>query len=145
MCLTKAKKYDHNKDITCYKVVEVNKNGERMELRSPFRYKKTWRIGRTEVIPTKRRNLVLCHLDGGYGKVFDGAYHSFAKLSDAKIIAEAKSNNKRKRSYKVMECIIPKNSAWTYRGEFRHHMSSGDACMPSFASQKLKPIRMIEE
>ena len=146
MCLTDAKTLKHDNNIICYKVVAsvLDKDGNEGKLVSPYFSKKSWKIGKTEAIPTIRRNVVL------YGNkcVYDGAYHSFEKLSDAQKLANKKNSIYKKFTniryeYKVAECIIPKSSQWTYCGKFNIGFKNDEGDCNCYASQKLKPIRIV--
>ena len=72
------------------------------------------------------------------GKINDGAYHTFKNYEDA-----LASYNNGKGGQHIIECIIPKNSKYTYIGTCLL-FTNQTVCVESYASQKLKPIKIIK-
>lgn len=128
MCLRDPKLILHDNDIVCYKYLRVSENGTILE--SPY-FSKQWAIGRTESL--KKRTGPDIVNEGFMTAINGGAYHSYASLEDARYDASCVCTY----PYAIVECIIPKNSKYTYLGNVFYNE-------PSYASQKLKPIKIIE-
>lgn len=154
MCLYNAKwVLDHQDDIICYKVLSpidnTFKNFQNLEtLTCP---QVTYTIGKTNSIDYKRRktSVIKCDLSNKETPyVTDGAYHSFVTIKDA---IEYSKKNIWLDKY-IVKCIIPKNSAYIFKGDCLKVNSwtylSGDHktyILNAYASQKIKPIEIVAE
>lgn len=134
MCLFKSKVIKPNEDLVCYKVVRVEDNGN---LFSPYRltpYKLNTRmiavfekkLDYTE--ETFNGHLVQIDRRLGCGLMVEsGAFHSFVHKEDA--IEFVTGYGKPEVKIQVHKCIIPKDSAVIFLGEFRN--------MASYASSEI--------
>ena len=127
MCLKDPKLVLQDNDIVCYKFLRVGENGI---LESPY-FPKQWTIGRTESL--EKRTAPDIVTEGFMTSINGGAYHSYASLEDACYDAACVCDY----PYAIVECVIPQNSKYTYLGNVFYSEQS-------YASQKLKPIKIIE-
>lgn len=128
MCLIKAKQIHPEGDIICYKVVQEREGGV---FSSPYYSNKIWKLGKTETLKARSHPDIRDAIWGYYKVIYGGAYHSHEFLGQA--ISFAKMSGYSDYIPRVvLECRIPKSSKYVYRGE--------DG---TYASQKLKPIRIV--
>lgn len=129
MCLHNAVRINTEKNIICYKLFWKDGN----TLYSLYR-NSPYKLNVTRSTRTKTPKLYCLEFEGE--KIYcihESAFHSFANYGDIK---EFKDKNY-KGSSVIVKCIIPKNSEYIYEGTY--------AGVKSYASQKLKPIEIIEQ
>lgn len=131
MCLSKAKRIFPEEDIVCYKVLQKTQTYP-IRYFSPYYNTKEWTLGKVEAL---RKRTDACTVVGCFSSeklIYGGAYHTYSSLLAAQQFADRFS------SLVVVKCIIPKSSKYVYKGT----ISDGKE---GFASQKLKPIKVVYE
>ena len=139
MCLSDATKISLKKDTIVYKVVEKLDNGT---YRSPF-------IGTTYTpgtsLHTSKENYHFAALNSTLypNAVMGGAYHTF---KDKKVALRYAATQSILEGCKdaVLECRIPKDTAYTFKGKFDSPLVLGER-LDCYASADLEIIREINE
>lgn len=126
MCLNSAVRINTEKDIVCYKLFWQYGN----TLYSFYR-NSPYKLNVTRSTRTKTPKLYCSNFNGEKTYcIQESAFHSFANYGDVKEFHKGSSSV-------IVKCIIPKNSEYIYEGTY--------AGVKSYASQKLKPIEIIEQ
>lgn len=137
MCLEKAVLINPKKDITCYKICrEMESLTGKCYYVSPF-MGYVYELGK---LATNKGKYVNVYDDNdGRFLITSNAFHSFKTLKGAQgMMKEMLSKNFR---YKIVKCIIPKESNFVYEGIFNVYKGKK---YTSYASQQLLPISVVE-
>ena len=131
MCLWHAVRIKSEEDIICYKLFykrDSNNILYSLYRRSVYELNhiKNTRAENPQIYCSEFLGVKTYHIEGS-------ALHSFANYEDAK---KYKKECKYHKAI-IVKCIIPKNSKYIYEGVFSD--------VKSYASQKLKPIEIIQE
>jgi len=137
MCLFLAKKIYPEEDIKCYKILYRNKENGR--LNSPY-FDHYWTIGATDSIDAEKADLIYnspLNCDCVYGFCF----HTFKRVEEAMLYAEELEHIQGPWKMVIVECTIPKESAYVYIGVVPFDGKFADG----FASQQLRIDKILEE
>ena len=144
----------HDDDIPCYKVFIVE-NGE---FKSPYFDYTKWVVGHTRRIHDLESQITVLgepcpeivketssQGDVSYN-IYGRAFHSYKTLEGANYVYNYLLRNipnissicpsKKPESVAILECVIPKESKYTYEG-------TSDFVYSTYASQQLKPLSVL--
>lgn len=132
MCLYKYRKTIFKRNITCYKVLLINKINDEIQYVSPYQ-NEPYMIEQIKSIDKNEPEFYTQHIDNReYNLIRGDGLYSYKNLKDA--IAEC---NQKLYSV-VVKCIIPKSSKFVYKGHIFYSPYT-----PAFVSQQLKPIEIV--
>ena len=137
MCLYNPKQVTLDKDLVCYKVVHYDV--ETGKYISPFTHPGTYTIGRTRSLNGNKLPKIEPHGLFKIPAITGGALHTLLEPADAVRLAKSLLW----QNLHVIECVIPKDSKFVYEGYIPMYKSKELSHATSYASQKVKPVRVV--
>ncbi len=143
MCLTYAKIVEQTEDIICYKIfvkdLDHYEEEDEKGLYSPYRWS-PYKIGKMKT--TRQKSPQIRNYGGRCPCIERKAFHSFKNLDDA-VDWTIRRFRIGKEPYCIVECIIPKDSKYTYSGIYDPNLNDS-ITYPAYACERIKPIRVVK-